>query len=58
MLNHESRTDDDAIDCTSPFVPVYANPCDRFDRKRLLLNVDDAVENRPAENPIVVDVEL
>ena len=34
------------------------NPCDRDGRNRDDENVDEAVENRPLENPIVVDVEL
>jgi hypothetical protein len=58
LLNQESLTDDEAIVETNPFVPVNANPCDRDDRKRLDENVDDAVENSPLVNPIVVDVEL
>ena len=43
-----------------PFVPVKRAPCDRDGRYRLLLNVDDAVENSPPlpMNPIVVVVEL
>ena len=43
-----------------PFVPVKSTPCDRAGKYRLLLNVDDAVENSPPlpMNPIVVVVEL
>jgi hypothetical protein len=58
LLNHESFTDDEAIDCVSPLVPVKRNPWPRFERKRLLLNVEEAVEKIPFENPIVVEVEL
>ncbi len=58
LLNHDSRIDDEAIVCTSPFDPVYVNPCVRDGRYRLDENVDDAVENSPLVNPIVVDVEL
>ncbi len=32
LLNHDSCTDDEAIVFTLPFVPVYANPCDRDER--------------------------
>jgi hypothetical protein len=58
LLNHDSLIDDDAIVCTRPFVPVYVNPCVRDGRYRDDENVDDAVENRPLVNPIVVEVEL
>ena len=58
MLNHDRLTDDEAIVCNRPFVPRYVNPCDSDGRKRDDPNVDDAVENRPLVNPIVVDVEL
>ena len=58
LLNHDSFTDDDAIDCVSPLVPVKRNPWPRLLRKRLLLNVEDAVEKIPFEKPIVVEVEL
>ncbi len=27
LLNHDSLIDDEAIVCTNPLVPVYANPC-------------------------------
>ena len=37
---------------------MYAKPPVRLLKNRLLLNVDDAVEKIPLENPIVVDVEL
>ncbi len=43
---------------TRPDDPTNAAPCDSDDRYRLDENVDDAVENRPFRNPIVVDVEL
>ncbi len=58
MLNQDSLIDDDAIEFTCPADPMYANPCVRDGRYRDELNVDDAVENRPLVNPIVVDVEL
>ena len=58
MLNHDSLIDDEAIVFSCPLVPVNANPCDRDGRNRDDENVDEAVENRPLENPIVVDVEL
>ena len=58
LLNHDRFTDDEAIVCTSPFVPRYVNPCVSDGRNRDDPNVDDAVENRPLVNPIVVDVEL
>ena len=58
LLNHDSRIDEDAIVDTSPLLPVNAKPCVSDGRKRDEENVDDAVENRPLVNPIVVDVEL
>ena len=58
LLNHESFTDVEAIVCTNPLLPRYANPCPRDDRYSELLNVDEAVENSPPVNPITVDVEL
>jgi ribosomal protein L28 len=39
--------DDEAIVDTSPFVPVYVNPCVRDGRYREDENVDDAVVNDP-----------
>jgi hypothetical protein len=42
LLNHDNLTDDEAIVCTSPFVPVYVNPCVRDGRYREDENVDDA----------------
>ena len=58
LLNHDSLIDDEAIDDTRPFDPMNEKPCDRLERKRDELNVDEAVENRPAENPMVVPVAL
>jgi hypothetical protein len=58
LLSQESLIDDDAIVCTNPFDPVKAKPCERLGRRRVELNVEDAVEKRPFENPIVVEVEL
>ena len=57
LLNHDSLIDDEAIVDTNPFVPVYVNPCVRDGRYRDDENVDDAVENSPLVNPIVVDVD-
>ena len=57
LLNHESRMDDEAIVFTCPADPVNAKPCDRDERYRELLNVDEAVEKRPL-NPKTVVVEL
>lgn len=37
---------------------MYAKPCVSDGRNRDDPNVDDAVENSPFRNPIVVDVEL
>ncbi len=47
-----------ATEETSPLVPANKAPCPRDDKYKLDENVDDAVENRPLVNPIVVDVEL
>jgi len=47
-----------AVVPTNPVDPMYATPCDRDDSRRGPENVDDAVENRPLVNPIVVDVLL
>ena len=58
LLNQESLTDDEAIVETIPFDPVKAKPCVSDGRNSCELNVDDAVEKRPAENPIVVPVAL
>ena len=58
LLNHDSRIDDEAIVCTSPLLPVYVKPCVSDGKYSDDPNVDDAVENRPLVNPIVVDVEL
>ena len=44
--------------CVRPPVPVYSAPCDSDVSRRGPENVDDAVENIPLVNPIVVDVEL
>ncbi len=57
LLNQDSLIDDEAIVCTSPFVPVNAKPCDSDGRYRLDPNVDDAVENSP-EKPMTVEVLL
>jgi hypothetical protein len=57
LLNHDRFTDEEAIVCTNPFVPVYVNPCVRDGRYREDPNVDDAVENIPFVNPIVVEVD-
>jgi len=46
------------IVCSSPFEPKYVSPCVRDDIYSAELNVDDAVENSPPPNPMVVDVEL
>jgi hypothetical protein len=58
LLNHDNRTDDEAIVETSPLVPVKAKPWDRLDMKSEELKVDEAVENKPFEKPIVVLVAL
>ena len=58
LLNHDNFTEDEAIVETSPLLPVNAKPCVSPGRNREDENVDDAVENRPLVNPIVVDVEL
>ena len=58
LLNHDSFTDDEAIVDTSPLLPVNAKPCVSDGRNSDDPNVDDAVENSPLVNPIVVDVEL
>ena len=42
----------------NPFDPMKATPWVRFEKKTLLLNVDEAVENRPFRNPMAVVVEL
>ncbi len=34
LLNHDRLIDDEAIVCTSPFVPRYVNPCVSDGRKR------------------------
>ena len=47
-----------AVVLTSPVEPTYATPCPRDDSLSGPENVDDAVENIPLVNPIVVDVEL
>ena len=41
-----------------PLLPMKAYPCERLEKKTELLNVDEAVEKRPFENPMVVEVEL
>jgi hypothetical protein len=46
-----------ATEETSPLVPVYSAPCPNYDKNKLEENVDDAVENSPLVNPIVVDVD-
>ena len=43
---------------TNPLLPVNAKPCVSDGKKRDEPNVDDAVENKPFRNPIVVEVEL
>lgn len=57
LLNHDNLTDDEAIDDTSPLVPVKTKPCPKFERNNELLKVDEAVEKIPFEKPTVVDVE-
>ena len=47
-----------AVVLTSPPVPRYATPCPSDDSRSGPENVDDAVENIPLVNPIVVDVLL
>lgn len=47
-----------AADDVSPLVPLKSKPCERDGRKRLLLKVEEAVENRPLRKPSVVEVEL
>ena len=47
-----------AVVPTTPVEPMYATPCPRDDSRRGPENVDEAVENRPLVNPIVVDVLL
>ena len=56
MNTCEASVDVDT-DCTSPFVPTNANPCDTSDSFVPFSVVDDS-ENRPPVNPIAVDVEL
>ncbi len=51
-------TDVVATVLSNPFVPTNVSPCDSDERYTDDPNVDDAVENRPLANPIVVDVEL
>ena len=53
----DASVDVDTVD-TRPLVPMNEYPCVRDGRNRDEENVDDAVENRPLVNPIVVDVEL
>ena len=53
----DASVDDETVE-TIPFDPVYAKPWDRDGKKRLLLKVEEAVENNPFWNPIVVEVEL
>jgi hypothetical protein len=43
---------------TRPFASTASPPADRDGRRRLELNVEDAVEKIPFENPIVVEVAL
>ena len=58
LLNQDSLTDDEAIVETIPFDPVNAKPWDRDGRNSAELNVELAVEKRPAEKPITVEVAL
>ena len=58
LVNHESLTDDEAMVETIPFDPVKAKPCDSDGKKSDELKVEDAVEKRPFEKPIVVPVAL
>jgi len=43
---------------TSPPTPEYNPPCERDERRRALVIVEDAVEIKPLRNPSVVEVEL
>ena len=47
-----------AIVLSSPVEPTYVRPCDSDDSRSDEENVDDAVENIPFRNPIVVLVAL
>ncbi len=47
-----------AVELSSPVEPTYVRPCDNPGNLNAPENVDDAVENIPLVNPIVVDVEL
>ena len=58
LLNHESCTDDDAIEFTFPVDPIYEKPCDNEERRRSDEKVDDAVEKIPPVKPRTDDVEL
>jgi hypothetical protein len=58
LLNQDSLTDDEAIVCTIPLVPVNAKPCDSEGRNRDELNVDEAVEKIPPPNPMTEVVAL
>ena len=48
--------DEVATELTSPAEPIYREPCVRDVSLREDENVEDAVENRPPVNPIVVEV--
>ena len=53
----DASVDVDTVD-TSPLLPVNAKPCVSDGKNSDDPNVDDAVENSPLVNPMVVDVEL
>ena len=58
LLNHDSLIDDEAMVLVMPFDPVKRKPWVSDGRKSVELNVDEAVENRPFWNPMVVLVAL
>jgi hypothetical protein len=58
LVNQESLIVDEETVEVIPFVPVKRNPCVSDGRKSDELKVDDAVEKRPFEKPIVVPVAL
>ena len=57
-MNHDSLIDDEAMVLVMPFDPVKRKPWVSDGRKSVELNVDEAVENRPFWNPMVVLVAL
>lgn len=57
LLNHDSFTDDEAIELNNPLEPIKAKPCERLGWKVLPLKVEEAVEKKPPRKPSMVDVE-